>query len=138
MLPGFHGEAVLVATAETLGALLVGIGIGAVATILIARYAGPWFAPAVPSPEPPHATPTPRREREQSLQRATDDERRVVELLAANDGRMKQSEIVRETGWSKAKVSRLLSTMEARGEVAKLSVGRENVVSLGVTAIPAE
>jgi uncharacterized membrane protein len=131
------GETVLLVTAETLGALLVGICIGAVATVAIARYAGPSIAPPGRT-EAGHRSPSPEPDGGPSLQRATTDERRVIELLVANDGRMKQSEIVRETDWSKAKVSRLLSTMEARGEVAKLSVGRENVVSLGAEAIPAE
>ncbi|WP_331235572.1 helix-turn-helix transcriptional regulator [Natronorarus salvus] len=129
-------EALSVVTAETLGALLVGICIGVLATVAIARYAGPSFAP--PEPEPERQSTASEEGIGLAYQRATTDERRVVELLVTNDGRMKQSEIVRETEWSKAKVSRLLSTMEARGEVAKLSVGRENVVSLGTAVVPAE
>ncbi len=43
---------------------------------------------------------------------------------------MKQHRIVDETGWSKSKVSVLLSEMEEEGTVSKLRVGRENVVSL--------
>ncbi|WP_058366116.1 helix-turn-helix transcriptional regulator [Haloparvum sedimenti] len=58
------------------------------------------------------------------------DEDRVVQLLRENGGRMKQHRIVDETGWSKSKVSVLLSEMEEAGTVSKLRVGRENVVSL--------
>ena len=58
------------------------------------------------------------------------DEDRVTALLEANGGRMQQGAIVAETGWSKSKVSMLLSEMEAEGEVSKLRVGRENIVSL--------
>ncbi|WP_426962982.1 helix-turn-helix transcriptional regulator [Haloparvum alkalitolerans] len=58
------------------------------------------------------------------------DEDRVVRLLRENGGRMKQHRIVDETGWSKSKVSVLLSEMEEEGAVSKLRVGRENVVSL--------
>lgn len=54
----------------------------------------------------------------------------VHDLLEANDGRMRQTEIVDETGWSKAKVSTLLSKMERVDDVTKLRVGRENIVSL--------
>jgi hypothetical protein len=58
------------------------------------------------------------------------DDERVVTLLEENDGRMKQVNIVDETGWSKSKVSMLLSDMEEEGTISKLRVGRENIVSL--------
>lgn len=58
------------------------------------------------------------------------DEDRVFSLLEANGGRMRQSAIVAETGWSKSKVSMLLSEMEDAGLISKLRVGRENIVSL--------
>ncbi len=58
------------------------------------------------------------------------DEDRVVKLIRENGGRMKQVNIVEETGWSKSKVSMLLSEMEDQGTVSKLRVGRENIVSL--------
>ncbi len=58
------------------------------------------------------------------------DEARVKKLLRENGGRMKQVNIVDETGWSKSKVSMLLSEMEEDGEISKLRVGRENIISL--------
>ncbi|WP_049902279.1 helix-turn-helix transcriptional regulator [Halococcus agarilyticus] len=58
------------------------------------------------------------------------DEDRVEALLREHGGRMKQSRIVEDTDWSKAKVSRLLSSMNDEGTVEKLSIGRENIVSL--------
>ncbi|EMA43107.1 helix-turn-helix transcriptional regulator [Halococcus saccharolyticus] len=58
------------------------------------------------------------------------DEEVVRSLLDENDGRMHQSEIVSETGWSKSKVSMLLSEMADDGDISKLRVGRENIVSL--------
>jgi len=58
------------------------------------------------------------------------DEDRVRQLLEGNGGRMKQANIVEETGWSKSKVSMLLSDMEDDEEISKLRVGRENIVSL--------
>jgi hypothetical protein len=58
------------------------------------------------------------------------DEERVEQLLDQNGGRMKQARIVRETGWSDAKVSQLLSTMADEGRVEKLRLGRENLISL--------
>ena len=58
------------------------------------------------------------------------DEDRVLALLQQNGGRMKQVDIVEETEWSKSKVSMLLSEMEDEGQISKLRVGRENIVSL--------
>lgn len=58
------------------------------------------------------------------------DEDRVLHLLEDNGGRMKQVNIVEETGWSKSKVSMLLSDMEEEDKISKLRVGRENVISL--------
>jgi hypothetical protein len=58
------------------------------------------------------------------------DEERVERLLDANGGRMRQADIVAETGWSDAKVSQLLSAMADEGRVEKLRLGRENLISL--------
>jgi len=57
------------------------------------------------------------------------DEDRVLQLLEENGGRMKQVDIVAETEWSKSKVSMLLSEMAEEGEISKLRVGRENIIS---------
>lgn len=58
------------------------------------------------------------------------DEERVERLLRKNDGRMKQASIVTETGWSNAKVSLLLSSMDDAERIEKLRIGRENLISL--------
>lgn len=58
------------------------------------------------------------------------DEERIERLLERNDGRMRQATIVKETGWSDAKVSQLLSAMAAENRVEKLRLGRENIISL--------
>lgn len=55
---------------------------------------------------------------------------RVRRLLNENGGRIRQPEVVESTDWSKATVSRLLSEMEARGEIERFRVGREKVVCL--------
>lgn len=64
------------------------------------------------------------------------DEETVLQLLVSNGGRMKQSRIVENTDWSKAKVSRLLSSMEEREEITKLTHGRENLIFLGTVDEP--
>ena len=58
------------------------------------------------------------------------DEDRVRRLLREREGRMKQSAIVDELGWSKSKASRVLSGMADEGGVEKLRIGRENVIDL--------
>ncbi|WP_227134920.1 helix-turn-helix transcriptional regulator [Halorubellus salinus] len=58
------------------------------------------------------------------------DEERVLRLLEGNGGRMKQANIVTETGWSNAKVSQLLSGMHDDDEIQKLRIGRENLIAL--------
>ncbi|MCL9812647.1 helix-turn-helix transcriptional regulator [Natranaeroarchaeum aerophilus] len=58
------------------------------------------------------------------------DEERVLRLIEQNGGRMKQANIVTETGWSNAKVSQLLSAMDEEDRINKLRIGRENLISL--------
>jgi uncharacterized membrane protein len=58
------------------------------------------------------------------------DEERVLRLLERNGGRMKQANIVTETGWSNAKVSQLLSGMHDHEDIQKLRIGRENLIAL--------
>jgi hypothetical protein len=59
-----------------------------------------------------------------------DDEDRVESLLREHGGRMRQSALVDATGWSKSKVSMVLSEMAEADRIRKLQVGRENIVSL--------
>lgn len=54
----------------------------------------------------------------------------VCRLLDRNEGRMRQTEIIESTEWSKAKVSRVLSDLEEEGVVSRVRIGRENVVDL--------
>jgi hypothetical protein len=70
-------------------------------------------------------TPEPAVSDEELLE----DDERVMQLLEENGGRMKQVNIVEETGWSKSKVSMLLSDMEEEDRISKLRVGRENIIS---------
>ena len=58
------------------------------------------------------------------------DEDEVLKLLYEADGRLRQSEINNSTEWSKSKVSRLLSSMEDDGKIRKITIGRENLVTL--------
>ena len=53
----------------------------------------------------------------------------VLAVLDENGGQIRQSELVEETGWSKAKVSRVLSKMESEEKIVKVSVGRGNLIT---------
>lgn len=80
---------------------------------------------------PGHDTDTATPETAGETQRElVSDEDRVLQLLEEHGGRMKQVHIVEQTDWSKSKVSMLLSDMEEDGEISKLRVGRENIISL--------
>lgn len=57
------------------------------------------------------------------------NEDRVLQLLEDNGGRMRQTDVVDETDWSKSKVSRVLAEMEEDGQVVKVDVGKGNVVT---------
>jgi len=60
-----------------------------------------------------------------------EDERKILEYLEANkDKFVKQKDIVRHTGFSKAKVSRLITELEKRGIVERERIGRTNRVRL--------
>nr|WP_239640664.1 helix-turn-helix domain-containing protein [Haloferax denitrificans] len=58
-----------------------------------------------------------------------DDETRVLRLLDDNGGQLRQSKVVEGTGWSKSKVSRVLSRMAEEGTVTKINLGRENLIA---------
>lgn len=78
------------------------------------------------SGEPPSTSDEPPSNPEPAV---LTDEERVLGLLESHGGRMRQTAIVEETGWSKSKVSVLLSEMESNGSISKLRVGRENLIS---------
>ncbi|MFC7129983.1 helix-turn-helix transcriptional regulator [Haloferax chudinovii] len=80
--------------------------------------------------EPADDEPAPAEEPDDVDLDLLSDEERVELLLERSGGRMKQANIVKETGWSDAKVSQLLSAMADEGRVEKLRLGRENLISL--------
>jgi Uncharacterized membrane-associated protein/domain len=67
---------------------------------------------------------------EQAFDPPVRDEEQVRQLLSTHDGRLKQSQIVEATDWSKSKVSRLLSSMEDDEDITRIRLGRENLVCL--------
>jgi hypothetical protein len=59
-----------------------------------------------------------------------DDEQKVTAMLQRTGGSTLQSNITREFGFSKAKTSQLLDTMEKKGTVTRQKKGREKIVTL--------
>ena len=58
-----------------------------------------------------------------------EDEQEILRIIVENDG-IDQREIQRITGFSKAKVSKILSELEKRGMIRKEPVGRKNKIYL--------
>ncbi|WP_254662909.1 hypothetical protein [Haladaptatus sp. W1] len=81
----------------------------------------------IPSTTP---DPNPEPEDDEPNLELLSDEERVEHLLKRNGGRMKQATIVKETNWSNAKVSQLLSAMSDSDRIDKLRIGRENLITL--------
>ena len=60
----------------------------------------------------------------------SEEERFVYGLLKAGSGSKYQSDMIRETGWSKVKVTRVLDRLESRGLVERRRRGMTNVILL--------
>lgn len=56
------------------------------------------------------------------------DEKRVYDEIIASDGFIFQADLVKKTGYSKVKVSRILDKLEAKGIVERRRRGMANVV----------
>lgn len=65
-----------------------------------------------------------------AVEKIEDDKEKVTRLLVNAGGRMHQSAIARQCGFSKAKASELLSVMEQEGIIARKKMGRGKVVTL--------
>lgn len=59
-----------------------------------------------------------------------EDEKKVIEAIIRSNGQIIQRKIVIETGFSKAKVSRLISDLKSRGIVKVEELGRTNKIYL--------
>lgn len=71
-----------------------------------------------------------KRKWESVLKTLSGDERDVYDKIIASEGVIFQSELVEQTGFPKAKVSRILDKMEARGLLERKRRGMTNAVVL--------
>jgi len=93
-------------------------------TIVIAGFSGFWFLRRRKKERKAVIPPT-------SISvEIEDDEDKVVKLLRAAGGRLYQSTITKQCGFSKTKTSLLLTTMEKKGKVTRKKMGREKLVIL--------
>ena len=63
------------------------------------------------------------------------DQQKVVGILSSSNGSMWQAELVRETGFTDSKASRLLSRMEAEGHIRRIRDGMGKRVELAEEGI---
>lgn len=94
--------------------------------LLIQRNGTNWFLTVFDRDEHPDTNSQPTVQTE----KVVTDEDRVLNLIRENGGRLPQSRIIDKTGWSKSKVSRLLSKMEDNQQISKINIGRKNIVIL--------
>lgn len=76
------------------------------------------------------STPTPALPGEEALRLLDEDERRVLDLVVAKAGDVPQGDIVAVTGFSKAKVSRVIDRLERKRLVVRVRRGMGNHVQL--------
>ena len=60
----------------------------------------------------------------------SEDQQKVVDILSSNGNSMWQAELVRDTGFTDSKASRLLSRMEVQGQVRRIRDGMGKRVEL--------
>ena len=71
-----------------------------------------------------------RRIRETSSLMLSEDQQKVVDILSSKGNSMWQAELVRDTGFTDSKASRLLSRMEAEGHIRRIRDGMGKRVEL--------
>ena len=71
------------------------------------------------------------REGEYTISRQPEtDEEKILRLLRMAGGRMAQRSLVEQSGFSKAKISQILATLEGKGVISRVKKGRSKIVIL--------
>ena len=60
----------------------------------------------------------------------TSDENKIIDVITLAGGKIKQDEIAKETGFSRAKVSTHLTKLEKRGIIERERYGKTNIVKI--------
>ncbi len=64
------------------------------------------------------------------LSKLSDEEKKIYNLLKENEGSMYQSDIIKETGFSKVNITRILDKMESKKIIDRKRRGMTNIVIL--------
>ena len=59
-----------------------------------------------------------------------EDEEMIIQILIKHNGQANQSDIVKETGFSKSKISNVLTKMKEDGHIVKIRKGKRNLIRL--------
>lgn len=59
-----------------------------------------------------------------------EDEEMIIKILIKHNGQANQSDIVKETGFSKSKISNVLTKMKEDGDIDKIRQGKRNIIRL--------
>lgn len=73
---------------------------------------------------------TKEEKKEKKKPKLPEDEKKIVDLLELNEGSLYQSDIIRELGLSKVKVTRLLDRLEGKRLIERRRRGMANIVLL--------
>ena len=90
----------------------------------------------VPATETVPESPEPEQNWDFLLRTSKPDERKVLEILAAHDGKYLQKFIVKDSGLSKLQTHRIVSRFAERGIVTAVSRGNTNEISLAPSLRP--
>lgn len=64
------------------------------------------------------------------LSKLDEEEKKIVELIKSKEGSAYQSDLIKETEWSKVKVTRILDKLEGKGIIERKRRGMTNIIIL--------
>lgn len=76
------------------------------------------------------SAPLPVERKPSKPPKLADDEKKVYEVLKSSEGSMYQSDLIKETGFSKVKMTRVLDRLEGKKVIDRKRRGMTNVVIL--------
>lgn len=112
-----------------MGATLAGLLLAALASVVL------WRRYRDRAADSPAHSPTANAHESEHPPLETDEER-VIAHLRDCGGQAPQQRLIELTGWSPAKVSRVLTELAEDDVIVKIPVGRENVIQLNCDSAP--
>jgi len=70
------------------------------------------------------------QEKEKALENLDEEEKKIVDALKLKQGSLYQSDLIKETDFSKVKITRLLDRLEGKGLIERKRRGMTNIVIL--------